>query len=105
MKERDLVLSEIYSRILKNGVFTEKQDVLDPDNRVYTKKIPVEITIDKVTIKFVSVSGYNKNLSDTSKNDVRINFKNYHNDFLNLFNTSVSDDTLNKILDYLKENE
>lgn len=32
MKERDLVLSEIYSRILKNGVFTEKQDVLDPDN-------------------------------------------------------------------------
>ena len=72
---------------------------------VYTKKIPVGITIDKVTIKFVSVSGYNENLSDTSKNDVRINFKNYNNDFLNLFNTSVSDDTLNKILDYLKENE
>lgn len=105
MKERDLVLSEIYSRILKNGVFTEKQDVLDPDNRVYIKKIPVGITIDKVTIKFVSVSGYNENLSDTSKNDVRINIKNYNNDFLNLFNTSVSDDTLNKILDYLKENE
>ena len=105
MEERELILNEIYSYILKHGIFTSKQDVLDPDNKVYTKKVPVDITIDKVVIKFVSVSGYNKDLMDTSKNDIRINIKNYNNDYLNLFNTSVSDNTLMAILNYIKKND
>lgn len=103
--KREFILDEIYSCVLKNGELTEKQDILDSDNKVYTKKIPVDIIIDKVIIKFISVSGYTKDLSDTSKADVRINIKNYNNDYLNLFNESVDDNILFKILSYLKEHE
>lgn len=101
--DRSGILDGIYSHILEHGELTEKQDILDSDNKVYTKKIPVDIIIDKVVIKFVSVSGYEKDLSDTSDTDVRVNIKNYNNDYLNLFSTSISDKTLEKILNYLKE--
>lgn len=103
--KREFILDEIYSCVLNNGELTEKQDILDSDNKVYTKKIPVDIILDKVIIKFISVSGYTKDLSDTSKADVRINIKNYNNDYLNLFNESVDDNILFKILSYLKEHE
>jgi len=100
---RENILNEIYSLILENGVSTEKIDVLEEDNRVYTKKIPVDITLDGNKIKFVSVSGYNEDLSDTSYNDLRINILNYSGGFLNLFGTSVSDEVLYNILTSLKK--
>jgi hypothetical protein len=102
--DRENILNEIYSLILENGVFTEKIDVLEEDNRVYTKKIPVDIMLDGNKIKFVSVSGYNEDLSDTSYNDLRINILNYSGGFLNLFCASVSDEVLYNILTSLKNN-
>lgn len=102
--ERDKILNEIYTYLMEKGEKTSKQDVLDSDSKVYTKKIPVDINVDKVKIKFISVTGYSENLSDTSKSDIRICINNYNKDFLNLFVVSVGDDTLKKILNYLKEN-
>ena len=101
--DRENILNEIYSLILENGVSSEKIDVLEEDSRVYTKKIPVDIILDGNKIKFVSVSGYNEDLSDTSHNDLRINILNYSGGFLNLFGTSVSDEVLFDILTSLKK--
>ena len=53
----------------------------------------------------ISVTGYEPNLSDASKNDIRVCANNYNKDFLNLFVVSVGDDTLTKILKYFKEHE
>jgi hypothetical protein len=103
--KRDLMLDEIFNYLMKNGELTSKQDVLDSDNKVYTKKIPVDINVDKVNIKMISVTGYEPNLSDASKNDIRVCVNNYNKDFLNLFVVSVGDDTLTKILKYFKEHE
>ena len=101
--DRENILNGIYSLVLKNGVFTEKIDVLEEDNRVYTKKIPVDIMLDGNKIKFLSVSGYNDDLSDTSYNDLRINVLNYSGGFLNLFGTSVSNEVLSNILTFLRK--
>ena len=103
--KRDLVLDEIFDYLIKNGELTSKQSVINTDDKVYTKKVPVDIEVDKVKIKMISVNGYESDLSDASKTDIRVCANNYNKDFLNLFVVSVSDDTLNKILQYFKEHE
>ena len=103
--KRNKILDEIFDYLLKNGELTSKQSVIDTDNRVYTKKVPVDIEIDKVKIKMVSVTGYEADLSDASKTDIRICINNSNKDYLNLFVASISDDTLNKILKYFKEHD
>ena len=103
--DRENILNEIYSLVLENGISTEKIDVLEEDNRVYTKKIPVDgITIYKGKTKFVSVSGYKKDLSDTSYNDLRINMQDYNGNFLNAYADLFTTDDLENILTFLKNN-
>ena len=94
-------MERIYDFIMKKGELSSKQDILDDDNKVYTKKLPVDVKIENAVIKIVSVSGYEPDLSDTSVNDIRICINNYRNDYLNLFVVSASDLTLGTILKYL----
>ena len=103
--KRDLILDEIFDYLMKNGELTSKQSVINTDEKVYTKKVPVDIEIDKVKIKMVSVTGYESDLSDASKIDIRVCINNCNKDFLNLFVTSVGDDTLDKIRQFLKKHE
>lgn len=101
---RENILNEIYSLVLENGVSTEKIDVLEEDNRVYTKKIPVDdIILYNGKVKFVSVSGYNEDLSDTSCNDLRINMQDYNGNFLNLYTDLFTIECLESILTFLKK--
>lgn len=97
------MMEEIYDFIMENGELSSKQDILDEDNNVYTKKIPVDIRINNAQIRMISVSGYESDLSDTSATDVRLCVNNYRNDYLNLFVVSASDLTLGTILRFLKE--
>lgn len=99
LKRKD-ILNALQSAIIDHGQSTEKIDVLEEDNRVYTKKIPVDIMLDDDgnIIKFASISSYDKEFSDVSVNDIRINIQKYNGDFLNLFAESLSDRVLNDIL-------
>ncbi len=103
--KRDSIIDEIYDYIMKNGAMSSKPDILDNHSRVYTKKILVNIKHNDTTIKVVSVTGYEPDLKDTSDSDIRICFNNYDGKYLNLFARLVKDDTLDKILKYLKSHD
>ena len=85
-------LSEkLYRVVMENGILSSKENVMDVptidriENKVYVKKLPIEIPTSGTTVMMVSVAGSKEDLSDTRPADVRVGCVNRENKWTNVF--------------------
>lgn len=101
MEERELLIKKLYNYVISKGKKTSKPDILNSDDKVYTKKVSVDLKVEGANVKYISVTGYNADMKDTNSNDLRINIQNFNKRFHNLFVSSISDNLLKKIAEKL----
>ena len=95
-------IEKIFHYLMENGTVSERGDIFafDPMNKkVYTKKLKIGKNIGEIEIVYVTITSDDKNFSDVSINNMRINTKNVYDTWLNLFANEADDLILNKILE------
>lgn len=81
---------------MKNGVLTEKADVLGDEpmeDKVYTKKLKIDEKLtDYHNVEYISISSNDKDFKNVTPSDIRINiFWTKLNNWNNIFITEASD--------------
>jgi hypothetical protein len=101
MNKNELI-EKIYNTIIENGKVTTKADILGQDpmeDKVFTKRIEINKTMDDGTeIVCVTVTSNDFTFRDTTSADMRVNTKNYRNQWCNLF----ADETPEEILEVVE---
>ena len=96
------VIEKIYNTLIENGKVTTKADILGQDpmeDKVFTKRIEINKAMDDGTeIVCVTVTSNDFTFRDTTSADMRVNTKNYRNQWCNLF----ADETPEEILEVVE---
>lgn len=94
------ILENIFNTLMEKGTVSEKGDVLGEDpieDKVYTKRIKVDTYLSDMRIMYVSVTSDEKDFSDVSVTDMRVNIKNVYEKWLNLFAHQTGEEILTKV--------
>ena len=96
------VIEKIFNKLIENGKVTSKADILGTDpmeDKVFTKRIEINKTMDDGTeIVCVTVTSNDFTFRDTTSADMRVNTKNYKDQWCNLF----ADETPKEILELVE---
>lgn len=101
------MLQKIFDYVMKNGSISSKKNILayikgNPE-MVYTKKVVVKLPfrVNGCVVKSISITSQNKDFTDVSKSDLRVNLTNMFNKWVNVFASNLSNDALSTIVDTL----
>ena len=102
------MLRKLFDYVMKNGVVSSKKSILsyikgNPE-MVYTKKVVVKLPfkISSCSVKSISITSQNKDFTDVSPNDLRVNFTNVFDKWVNVYASSLSSETIENILKNLQ---
>ena len=95
---KEQTIEKIFNELIENGKVTAKTDILGTnpmEDKVFTKRINVNKEMsDGTEIVCVTVTSNDITFRDTTSSDMRINTRNYKNQWCNLF----ADETPEEIL-------
>ena len=95
---KEQTIEKIFNELIENGKVTNKADILGTDpmeDKVFTKRLEIGKTMEDGTeVVCVTVTSNDITFRDTTSSDMRINTKNYKNQWCNLF----ADETPEEIL-------
>ncbi len=98
MKEN--IIEDLFEIVKNKGELSEKQNILDSDSKVYTKKINLNLKMeDGLTVKVVALSGFKKDLSDATVRDLRICTTERNGEWCNSYANQLDENFLTKIKD------
>jgi hypothetical protein len=99
---RNEVIERVYDSLIKTGKVTSKPDILGEnpmDEKVFTKRIEINKTMsDGTEIVCVTLTSNDITFRDTTSADMRVNTKNYKDQWCNLF----ADETPEEILEIVE---
>jgi hypothetical protein len=99
---RNEVIERVYDSLIKTGKVTSKPDILGEnpmDEKVFTKRIEINKTMsDGTEIVCVTLTSNDITFCDTTSADMRVNTKNYKEQWCNLF----ADETPEEILEIVE---
>ena len=86
---------DIFNRLMASTLVTSKPDIMGDDpieDKVYTKKIAMDIDYnDGTCLESISITSDDEKFSDVSLNNVRLNFTNRGNKWVNIFLNQATD--------------
>ena len=95
---RNEVIERIYDTLIEAGKVTSKPDILGEnpmDEKVFTKRIEINKTMsDGTEIVCVTLTSNDIAFRDTTSADMRVNTKNYKEQWCNLFADETPDEIL-----------
>ena len=95
---RNEVIERIYDTLIEIGKVTSKPDILGQnpmDEKVFTKRIEINKTMsDGTEIVCVTLTSNDIAFRDTTSADMRVNTKNYKEQWCNLFADETPDEIL-----------
>ena len=103
------MVNKLFKHLMENGELSQKRNVLTffsgKNDNVLTKKITLpkdkKLTISGCAVKSISLTSNNGKFDDVNPHDMRVNFTNKFDKWLNLHAHLLSGATLNKIADAL----
>lgn len=109
---KQAIKEKLFKKLMTDGVLSTRENVMDEftadkiENRMFVKKIPVEIPLNEANIdnvvKMVSVASDSEDFSDVDADNIRIGFENSRGMWSNLFVDEVSDAILLFIIDNIQ---
>jgi hypothetical protein len=99
MKKKE-ILENIFNTLMEKGTVSEKADILGDEpmeDKVYTKRIKVDKQFGHVKVVYVTVTSDDKEFSDATVANMRLNTKNVYNSWVNFFAEQADDSILSKI--------
>ena len=94
------ILEKIFNVLMERGAISEKSDILgvDPmEDKVYTKRIKVDKSIGHVKVVYITITSDDKDFSDASVTNMRVNTKNVYDSWVNFFATQADETVLSKV--------
>ena len=86
---------DIFNRLMASTLVTSKPDIMGDnpiEDKVYTKKISTAIDYnDGTCLESISITSNDDKFSDVSLNNVRLNFTNRGNKWVNIFLNQATD--------------
>lgn len=102
------MVGKLFNYVMNNGEVSQKKNILtvfsSKNDNIYTKKVMLsgkKLRISGCLVKCLSISSSSPSFSDVSEKDLRVNFTNVFDKWVNVQAHSLSDSTLKKIADVL----
>lgn len=102
------MLDKLFNYVMRNGEVSQKRNVLTvlsgKNDNVYTKKVMLKdkkLRISGCLVKCLSITSNSGKFDDVNSKDLRVNFTNVFDKWVNVQAHSLKNDTLKKIADAL----